>query len=203
MLTKTSKRPQGKEKFIAVAQQLMLAKGYTATSVDEVCQLAGLSKGSFFYYFESKEELGKAALNDFYSRQKQGLQVAPFRKDADPLARVIGLIDFLIQAFRNPEIPKSCLIGNFSQELSTTHVEIRSLCAKHFTDWAGEVQSDLDEAAARYALQSSLDTQSIADHLIAVIEGSLILYKAKKDAAVIEKNLEHLKFYIRSLFSSN
>ncbi|MBI3587486.1 MAG: TetR/AcrR family transcriptional regulator [Ignavibacteriales bacterium] len=200
MKTKTQKTQSGKVQLLEVAQRLMLAKGYTATSVDEICQQADLSKGSFFHYFESKEELGKAALDGFYFRQKEGMLQAEFRKEADPLKRVESLIDFLIQAFKNPDIPKSCLIGNFSQELSETHPEIRKLCADHFADWAESVKSDLDEAKTKYKPHTPLDTQSIADYLIAVIEGTLILYKAKKDIKIFEKNLGHLKLYVQSIF---
>lgn len=200
MKTKILKNQRSKEQLLDVAQRLMLEKGYTATSVDEICQEAGLSKGSFFHYFESKEELGKTALNNFYFRQKEGMLHAAFRNEDDPLRRIERGIDFLIQALNNPDIPKSCLIGNFSQELSETHLEIRKLCAGHFSDWAESLKSDLDEATTKYKPVAPLDTQSIADYFIAVIEGSLILYKAKKDIKIFEKNLGHLKLYMQSLF---
>ena len=59
-----------KEKLLEAAQQLMLAKGFPATTVDEICEAAGFTKGSFFHYFESKEHLGKEVLDRFY--QKNG-----------------------------------------------------------------------------------------------------------------------------------
>src|SRR5689334_24216214 len=55
-----------KEKLLDAAQQLMLSKGFPATTVDEICDTAGFTKGSFFHYFESKEQLGKEVLNRFY-----------------------------------------------------------------------------------------------------------------------------------------
>ncbi len=63
------RNPPTKEKLLDTAIGLMLKKGFTATSVDEICQTAGLTKGSFFYYFESKEDLADAALHRFWQSQ--------------------------------------------------------------------------------------------------------------------------------------
>src|SRR6516162_5022333 len=76
-----------KQKLLDAALELMLAKGYTATSVDDVCTAAGLTKGSFFHYFESKEDLGKAVAERFYAGMHASLQSAPFLQEPDPLDR--------------------------------------------------------------------------------------------------------------------
>lgn len=191
---------QTRKKILDAAQRLMLTKGYTATKVDEICKEAGLTKGSFFHYFDSKEDLAKAALDRFASTMFAMMKDADFNKKEDPISRVLGFLDFMLWIARNPEIPKSCLIGNFSQELSETHPEIRSLCASHFSLWTDVLKKDLDQAKARYAPHNSFNTQSLSDHIIASLEGSLILAKAKQDTEVIEGSISHLKKYIKSLF---
>src|SRR5215475_2270957 len=89
-----------KQKLLDAAQELMLAKGYTATSVDEVCEAAGLTKGSFFHYFEGKEHLGKSVAERFFAAKKEFFLSAPFRQQKDPLDRVFGHVDFLIEFSR-------------------------------------------------------------------------------------------------------
>ncbi len=84
-----------KEKLLDAAQQLMLAKGFPSTTVDEICETAGLTKGSFFHYFASKEQLGKEVLNRFYVFLQQTSQQGSFRKKSDPLQRVYGYVDRL------------------------------------------------------------------------------------------------------------
>lgn len=189
-----------KEKLLDAAQQLMLAKGFAATTVDEICETAGLTKGSFFHYFESKEHLGKAVLDRYVSAMFQAIQHAPFLKKRDPLRRVYGYVDFVIQISKDPSVQNGCLLGTFAQELSDTHPEIRSLCAQHFGLWTEAFKRDLDAAKAKYAQRATLDTQGLAEHFIAVLEGSLILAKAKQEPDVIEKNLAHFKRYLKSLF---
>ncbi len=189
-----------KEKLLEAAQQLMLAKGFTATTVDEICEAAGRTKGSFFHYFENKEDLGKAVLDHYISSRFQMIRQAPFFKKSDPLQRAYGYVDFMIRMSKNAVSENSCLLGNFAQELSDTRPIIRSQCAKHFAKWAEPFKKTLDEAKAKYAAKATLDTQSLAEHLIAVLEGSIILAKATQDKSMIEKNLRHFKQYLKALF---
>ena len=189
-----------KEKLLDAAQQLMLVKGFPATTVDEICDTAGFSKGSFFHYFESKEQLGKEVLNRFYVFMQQTIQQGSFRKKSDPLQRVYGYVDRFIEMSTNPELPSGCLLGHFTQELSDTHPEIRSLCAQYFAEWAALLKHDLDEAKAKHAPRVSFDTQSVAEYFLAVMQGSRILATAKQDVKVFEQNLRHFKRYVKSLF---
>lgn len=189
-----------KEKLLDAAQQLMLAKGFPATTVDEICDTAGFTKGSFFHYFESKEHLGKEVLDRFYCSFQQSIQEGSFRKKSDPLQRVYGYVDRFIEMSKNPESLSGCLLGNFTQELADTHPGIRSLCAQRFAEWAAAFKQDLDEAKAKYTPKASFDTQSLAEYLITVLQGSQILAKAKQDKGVFEQNLQHFKQYVKSLF---
>jgi TetR/AcrR family transcriptional repressor of nem operon len=199
MRTAKSHSP-AKEKLLDAAQRLMLAKGFVATTVDEICEAAGVTKGSFFHYFESKETLGKAALDRFVGAKAQAIQQAPFLQKRDPLQRVYGYLDFMIHMSQTPEAKRGCLLGNFAQELSDTHPAIRSQCATHFAQWANAFKKDLDEAKAKCVPKASFDTQSLAEHFIAVVEGALILSKAKQDVRAVEKHLRHFKQYVKSLF---
>jgi len=178
----------------------MLGKGFVATTVDEICEAAGLTKGSFFHYFESKEALGQAVLDRFVASRYQSIQAAPFSKNSDPLQRVYGYLDFVIKMSQEPSVRKGCLLGSFAQDLSETHPDIRKSCARHFTGWAELLKQDLDKAKAKYAPKARFDTSSLAEHFIAVFEGSIILAKSKRDPELFEKNLRHFKRYLKNLF---
>jgi len=189
-----------KEKLLDAAQQLMLVKGFPATTVDEICEVAGFTKGSFFHYFVSKEQLGKEVLARFFSFLQQTSREGSFRMKSDPLQRIYGYVDRFIEMSTNPQMPNGCLLGNFTQELSDTHPEIRSLCAQHFAEWAATLKHDLDEAKAKYAPKAHFDTQSLAEYFIATMQGSRILATAKQDPGVFKQNLQHYKRYVKSLF---
>lgn len=199
-MKKTSETTNRRERLLETAQQLMRAKGYAATTIDEICAAAGVTKGAFFHYFADKQDLGKATLEGFMSAQQRKVQKSALPPNADPLKRVYGYVDFAIKLSRDPASRHGCLLGNFAQELSDTHHEIRDLCVQHFSQWAEVLRRDLEAAKVRYAPRAKFDTASLADHFIVVFEGALILGKAKQDMRVVEQSLRHFRNYLQSLF---
>jgi TetR/AcrR family transcriptional regulator, transcriptional repressor for nem operon len=189
-----------KQKLLDAAQELMLAKGYTATSVDEICAAAKLTKGSFFHYFEGKEHLGREVAQRFYASMQQLFQSAAYHQEKDPLDRVFGRVDFLIDLSRRPQASKGCLLGNFVQELSATHPTIRSVCATCFDKAAQSFRQDLEEAKEKYTPNAGWTAQSLAEHLTAVVQGAIILGKAKQDPKVLEESLTHFREYLKCVF---
>src|SRR5262249_36502545 len=149
------------EKLLDAAQELMLSKGFTATSVDDICQTAGLTKGSFFHYFEGKEHLGRVVAERYAATMRQLFQSAPFHHKKDPLDRVYGRVDFLIALFRRPESARGCLLGTLVQELSDSHPTIRSVCARCFDDASASFMDDLEAARAKYAPRARWSAQSL------------------------------------------
>lgn len=189
-----------KEKLLEVALQLMQSKGFGATRVDEICAAAGVSKGSFFHYFSSKEDLGAALIERYTTTLYQLMQAGTFRKKRDPLQRIYGYVDFVSKTSQEPFLAQGCLLGNFGQELSTTHPTMRALCAQSFGLWVEALKQDLDEAKTQYAPKAMIDTRSLAEHFTAVFEGALMLAKVKQDPSVVETSLGHFKQYLKSLF---
>ena len=187
-------------KLLEAAQQLMLTKGFPATTLDEICAAAGVTKGSFFHYFAGKEDLGKAVLEHFMTCRFQAVQAAPFRGKRDPLQRVYGYVDFVIEMSQDPSTIQGCLLGSFAQDLSDTHPEIRAQCGRHFDQWAQALKQELDGAKKKYAPKATFNTQSLSEHFIAVVEGALILVKAKRDGKILGQQLRHFKRYLQSLF---
>ncbi|MBI4355247.1 MAG: TetR/AcrR family transcriptional regulator [Candidatus Omnitrophica bacterium] len=200
MVRTAQAHPVTKEKLLDAAQTLMLGRGFPATTVDAICDEAGVTKGSFFHYFESKEALGKALLERFAACAQQMIEEAPFQRQPDPLQRVYGYLDFTIALSKDPKHSQGCLLGTFAQELSDTSPEIRRCCANSFARWVANIQRDLDAARRRYAPKAPIDTKSLAEHLIAVMEGSIILCKAQRDPRVVERNLGHFRRYLTGLF---
>jgi TetR/AcrR family transcriptional repressor of nem operon len=194
--------PPARQKLLNAAQELMLSQGFTATSVDEICDAAELTKGSFFHYFSGKEDLGKRAARQFYKSWRQAYASAPFRRKKDPLDRVFGHVDFFVEMSRLPTW-KGCLLGTFIQELSYTHPQIREVCAECLDDLAESFQCDLKEAKAKYVPSARWSAKSLAEQLIVVAQGAIILAKARQDPKVFQESLAHFKQYLKSLFATN
>ncbi len=189
-----------KGKLFDAAKGLMLSKGYPATTVDEICEAAGVTKGSFFHYFDSKEDLGKELLDCCGGTMEAGFKNAAFHQEKDPLKRIHLYLDSVIQCSRDRNNPKGCLIGTLAQELSDVYPDIRSSCAKYFSKWADCLTADLNAAKGKHLRHLTFDSRSLADHLISILEGSFILAKTYQDSRIVEENLKHFRRYLDSLF---
>jgi TetR/AcrR family transcriptional repressor of nem operon len=195
----TLEMPDTKRRLLDAAMALMLRQGFTATTVDQICAEADLTKGSFFHYFKSKDEIGEGALDHFYSRQQQGFAEAEFVKLADPLEKIHGLLDFIIQSMKSPQA-QSCLCGNLAQELAHTHPRFRASCDEKFSRFADTIKATLREAKAKYKPKTDFDPEGVALMFVSLMQGSILLAKTMQDTKLIAHNLEHFRTYVDTLF---
>jgi TetR/AcrR family transcriptional repressor of nem operon len=188
-------------RFLDAAMHVFRAKGYSATRVEDVCEAAGLSKGSFFHHFKTKEDLALAAADHFAAMADRAFESAPFRDESDPLDRVLGYID-LRAAMLQGELPDyTCLLGTMVQEVYDTHPAIRVACERNISAHAATVAVDIAAAKQRYAPNASWTPESVALYTQAVIQGAFILAKAKHDARVAADCIGHLRQYVQALFN--
>ena len=180
---------------------LMRVKGYNATTVDDICGAAGVTKGAFFHYFKSKEDIAKSAIESFRDGKTEEFQNASFRQLADPLARVFGRLEFIKNSVGGSErLTRGCLIGVLAQELSLTFPELRGLCRDAFSRIAEEFARDLSAAKAAYAPESNFDPSSVALFYISIFQGSAMMAKAADSNAILLEGIEHFRRYLNSLF---
>lgn len=188
-----------REKLVQAGVDQFRRAGFVATTVDEICVAAGVTKGAFFHHFQSKEALAEACLQQ-WSRQFAELQKsAPYHSVTDPLEKLLGAIDFFVNMFADPQTPKSCLVGTTVQEISETHPVLRKTAQDCFASGARQFEALLDDACRDRGV--ALDTASLAQMWMATIQGSLLLYKASRDESVIPTNLRHFSKYIETLFA--
>ncbi len=176
--TPSTELSETKRKLVDAGVKLMRARGYNATTVDEICADAGVTKGGFFHYFKSKDDVARAALTHFHEERMKSYEEAPFRKLADPLDRIFGRLDFVKASVGgNQHVTKGCLIGMFAQELAVTNPEIGSVCQNYFTRMVRDFTNDLAEAKAAHAPDAKFDPKGLAQLYLGIVQGSLMLAK--------------------------
>ncbi len=200
-MNQTEPRHDSKTKLLDAALYVIRAKGYTATRVEDICEAAGLTKGSFFHHFKTKEELAIEAAAYFSSMADSLFASAPYRKLSDPLDRVLGYVDFR-KAILMGELPQfTCLLGTMVQEVYETHPLIREACDRYIRAHAATIEADIAEAMAIYGPHAEWTASSLALYTQAVIQGAFILAKAHHSSAVAAANLDHLRRYLQMLFT--
>lgn len=202
MAANESKKPRrsAREKLLEAALQVVREKGYAATSVDELCRRAEVTKGAFFHHFASKTALAVAAAEHWSEITGALFAEAPYHAPADPLQRVLAYIDFR-KALLDGALPEvTCLVGTMTQETYAAEPEIRDACARSIFGHADTLEADFAEAVERYGVSPPHGPASLARHSQAVIQGAFILAKASGDVAIAAESLDHLRRYIELLF---
>jgi TetR/AcrR family transcriptional repressor of nem operon len=195
-------RHDSTRKFLDAAVHVIRTKGYTATRIEDICEAAGLTKGSFFHHFESKEELAVSAAGHFSSMADRMFSTAAYRDLPDPADRLLGYVDFR-KAILHGELPEfTCLLGTMVQEVYETHPAIREACDKALSEHAAVLESDIAEAMRKYGIDAEWSAESLARYTQAVIQGAFILAKAQGGPDVAAACLDHLRRYLEMLFHS-
>jgi len=192
------KRPDVRTELLDAALRTIRTKGYGGSTVDDICQAAGVSKGAFFHYFASKEDLALAAAAHFSARADALFAAASYRKADDARERVLRYIDLRSTLLRG-ELPDfTCLLGTMVQETYVTHPAIREACDEHIRHHAADVARDIADAKEVYAPDAAWSAQSLALFTQAVVQGAFILAKAHQDSDVAADCLAHLRRYIET-----
>ncbi|HEY2184365.1 MAG TPA: TetR/AcrR family transcriptional regulator [Xanthobacteraceae bacterium] len=192
--------PDARARLLDTAMQVIRAQGYSATTVDDICRAAGLTKGAFFHYFKSKEDLAVAVARHFSEMAERLFGTAPYREIADPLDRLLGYIDFRSAIIAGPIPEFTCLLGTMVQEAYDTHPAIRRACETYIGGHAAGVAKDIEAAKALYAPEAAWSAESLALYTQAVLQGAFVLAKAKHGPDVARDCVAHLRRYIEFLF---
>jgi TetR/AcrR family transcriptional repressor of nem operon len=196
-------KASARSKILGSALVVIRTKGYAATSVDDLCAAAGVTKGAFFHHFKSKEDLAVAAADFWGETTSAFFAAAPYHALPDPLQRLLGYIDFR-KAILVGDIPDfTCLAGTMVQETYETNPAIRNACARAITDHAAKVEIDIAAALDARGMRPDWSAEGLALHTQAVLQGAFILAKANGGAQVAAESVDHLRRYVELLFNTS
>jgi TetR/AcrR family transcriptional repressor of nem operon len=184
-----------KERLLAAAKALFLARGYAATTVDAICEKARLTKGSFYYSFESKEDLGLAVLDWSLGRGVQLLASGPHAQMGNSVQKAFAFLDHLEKCA--PELwSGGCLLGSFATELADTNPRMQQAVAAMFQAVADDLAEQLQPLAAQGAGRQVPPAGELAETLLGLIEGSITLAKAHRDPSRLPKAIRRFRLFV-------
>jgi TetR/AcrR family transcriptional repressor of nem operon len=177
------------------------SKGYAATTVDDICHEAGVTKGSFFHHFKSKDELALDAVAHWGAMTDGFFAAAAYHQGSDPLDRLLGYIEFRREILTGELPDYTCLLGTLVQETYDTHPAIRAACEKSLASHVAVLTLDIEAAKKRYAPRARWSAESVGYFIQSVLQGSFVLAKARRSPEVVRENLEHLRRHVGTLFT--
>jgi TetR/AcrR family transcriptional regulator, transcriptional repressor for nem operon len=193
-----------RERLLELAESAVLAKGFAATSIDELIAAAGISKSGFFYHFKDKGELAKGLLVRYLEQDRQ-LLADIFRRgddlNEDPLhGFLVGLKLFAEMLADLPQAHPGCLAASFAYQDQLFNDEMRKLNAEGMLAWRTRFRERLRMIAERYPPRHEVDLDALADTASTLVEGGLILGRVLQDTKILPRQILLFRDFVRMIF---
>jgi TetR/AcrR family transcriptional regulator, transcriptional repressor for nem operon len=201
----TRRRSETRERILEVAEEAVLAKGFAATSIEEIIAAVGITKSGFFYHFRDKADLAKSLILRYLEHDRAILDDLFRRGDElndDPLhGFLVGLRLFAEMVADLPAAHPGCLAASFAYQDQLFNQEIRALNAEGLLAWRIRFRERLDLIAERYPPRIDVDFEALADMAGTLVEGGIVLGRALKDGSILPRQIILYRELIRSIFA--
>ena len=193
-----------RERILDAAHDLVLAHGFSATTVDAVLAAADASKGAFFHHFPSKRALGHALVERYAAGDRAVLERFMGTAEAstdDPAEQLVEFVRGFERAADEMALSQQpgCLFVSFVYEQVPDTDDVRPLIIDSIEHWRARIADKLIAARAAGRLPDDVDVSSLADHVFTTFEGAFILARATDDASHVRAQLGHLRRYLELL----
>lgn len=193
-----------REKILDIAKSAVLAKGFQATSIDEIIAEAGITKSGFFYHFRDKNELARALVRRFRDQVEAALEDTFGRAGEltdDPLQKfLIGLKLFAELVAEDHRDGSGCIIASICYQERLFDREVMSSIRDFSQSWRQRFHGYLSDIAKQYELAPGVDLDDLSDMLACIIDGAIIMARVNNDHRFIERQVLAYRAHVRMAF---
>lgn len=198
------KGEQTRERILAIAEGMVLRQGFTATGIDAIIAEAGITKNGFFYHFRDKNELAQALLVRFMDHDDAIFDELAGRADAlieDPLHAFLAFLKLFAQVMADlPERHPGCLVASYCYQDQFFSREVRELSQDIVRGWRRRFRARLDAISVRYPPRTPVDLDALADLVVTLVEGGIILDKVRRDHRTLPRQVMLARSLIQMVF---
>lgn len=180
------RRISKRDELIRVGRNIVVQQGFKAASLKDILTTAGIPKGSFYYYFSSKEDFGLAIVDDFAREYQTRLKNILENENYSPLTRLRNYFELKITEMKACECTEGCLIGNLAQELSAQNEQFRDRIDRVFAAWEQRFIECLQLAQQSGEISADIPVVDLAKFILSSWEGAILQAKVKKSTAPME-----------------
>jgi TetR/AcrR family transcriptional repressor of nem operon len=199
------KGEETRERILEIAESSVLAKGFGATSIEEVIAEAGITKSGFFYHFKDKSELARAMMLRYVEKNDRifddvfdrGRQLSD-----DPLQSFLITLKLLAEVMGDlPNGHPGCLLATFVYQERLFDREVRALTTDEVRKWSERFRAALAGVAEAYPPQDTVDINDVGDMFSCLIDGSIIMSRALGDSSILQRQILAFRSFVKMLFT--
>ena len=179
-----------KNAIIEAAAPLILRQGFHRTGLKEILDAAGVPKGSFYFYFKSKEDFGLALIDHYFGSLAERARLDAQNPDEPALARLRRAFENLRDMRAGQGCEGGCPLGNLAQEMSDMSPVMREHLQRALDAVAANIASLLRTGVARGELPADLDPDRTAGFILDAWEGALLRMKTEKSVAPLDRFIQ-------------
>jgi AcrR family transcriptional regulator len=201
---RTTRGHETRQRILDAAQNAVLAKGFGATSIDELIAETGLTKSGFFYHFRDKNELAKALLNRYIEEDERIMdEVLARARDLvdDPLQVLLVWLKLMAELMGDlPNGHPGCLVAASCYHERLFDREVQAINEAATRGWRRRFRTHFDAISERYRTREDVDLDELADMISTVIEGGIVLAKALHDPHALKRQLLTFRTLLKVAF---
>jgi len=186
-----------RDRIVEAARDLFFKQGYTATGIAQILSTAEANSGSLYHFFPSKEDLLIAVLEKYRTMLEPRVLGPAFDRTDDSIQRLFAVLERYRLLLEATNFELGCPIGNLALEVTNSQPEARRLIIENFKAWCDAIRGLIEDASDR--LPSDIEPAGLATHVLATMEGSVMLARAYRSFEPFDEAVNQLKDYIRRL----
>jgi len=181
------RKKHDKSEIIKLGKALFREHGYTNTGVGQILEEADLSKGSFYNFFESKEDYARQVLDSYVSDQYAYVSNMLQAQDKSPLERIDSFYQSMIEFNREEQCEKGCLLANMTNEMGGLSEKISADSDRHFKSITGLLAKCINEGQVKNEITGRFEAHALADFIHNGFNGALLRAKAGRSTEPMEQ----------------
>jgi TetR/AcrR family transcriptional regulator, transcriptional repressor for nem operon len=185
-----------KQRIVRSATKLIYNNGYKNTSIDDILTDSDTTKGSFYYHFKNKDEVARAAVGKFYSYMKRTMLEPMNDSEKGSLDAISIMFDLITANMERQECVGGCLLGNMALEISDCREEMRVDLAEIFKDFGERLKEIIVRGQGLGEIRVDRDAGEMANFVIAVMEGGLLLSKVMKEITPLKDSKDQAMLFL-------
>ena len=187
-------------RLVDSARYLFWERGFAGTSMAELLGHAGVNSGSFYHFFESKEALLRAVLEEYLQMLRPMVVDPAFATTDEPVARIFAILAGYRERILQTDCKYGCPLGRLALEIDPENRPAHKLIAENFQNWIGVVRECIEQVKDR--LPRNTDADALSTYVLAVMEGSVMISRSYGSVEPFDRAVQQLREHFRLLLKS-